>query len=235
MSSVSSVLLACLLPLAIIGLAAASDSPPEAGGYCLIGQSWPGYDQDWIEPGTIGGGGQSFFVLVDPGDGCACEVGLAVSTVDIFLTLGDDHPVPMTISVSLGWTEAVPDQADPLAWLPGATICESPVRDFTFFIPKVFVGMGIALDCDCASMAAPYFLFFTVHSEMGQPGGLFTDGSGTPEAGRFLTQIDGQWVDLVTAGILSRGELVVSAFAECCEPTVGVSAESWSGIKARYR
>ena len=67
------------------------------------------------------------------------------------------------------------------------------------------------------------------------PGGLFTAGGGAPGLGRFLTQVNGQWVDLVAAGILTRGPLVLSGFASCCQPPVPATQESWGTIKALYR
>ena len=47
--------------------------------FCPIGLVWPGWDPDWIEPGAITGGGQTFLALVDPHDGCDCPVGLQPS------------------------------------------------------------------------------------------------------------------------------------------------------------
>jgi hypothetical protein len=190
--------------------------------YCPVGQVWPGYDPDWIEPGTITGGGETFFALFDPSGGCACPIGFDVATTDFFMTFPDETPLPITITVSMGLKEAVYDQGSPIPWLPGATVCETPVRDFTIHIPKQYVGFGIALECDCVSMESPFFLFFTIHSVMDPPGGFYTSGGGAPELGRFLTFDDNQWVDLVAAGILTRGDLVVSGSAQCCETPVAV-------------
>ena len=36
--------------------------------FCPVGQGWPGFDPAWVDPGTITGGGQTFYALVDPGD-----------------------------------------------------------------------------------------------------------------------------------------------------------------------
>jgi len=138
------------------------------------------------------------------------------------MTFPDDSPLPITITVSMGLKEAISDQGGPIPWLPGATVCETPVRDFTIYMPKKFVGFGIALECDCVSMESPYFLFFTIHSAMDPPGGFYTAGGGAPDLGRFLTFVDDQWIDLVAEGILTRGDLVVSGSARCCETPVAV-------------
>jgi len=206
------------------GLAFPGDDPElrGPGDYCPVGQVWPGYDPDWIEPDTITGGGETFYALFDPSEGCDCPLGFDVTTTDFFMTFPDDSPLPITITVSMGLKEAISDQGGPIPWLPGATVCETPVRDFTIYIPKPFVGFGIALECDCISMESPFFLFFTIHSAMDPPGGFYTAGGGSPELGRFLTFVDDQWVDLVAEGILTRGNLVVSGSARCCEHPVAV-------------
>ena len=142
---------------------------------------------------------------------------------------------PLTVTVSLGWQEAVADPSGQLAWLPGDVLCETPVRAFTFDIPKPYVGFGIALDCECAAIERPAFLFFTIHSTLDPPGGLYTTGSGNPALNRNLTLVDGIWVDLAAAGILTRGNLVVSGFAQCCELPVAPLTKSWGDLKARYR
>lgn len=205
------------------------------GGYCPVGQVWPGYDPDWNQPGTITGSGQTFYSLIDPGEGCECAAGFELTTIDFFMTIPDDTSFPTTVAVSMGLAEAVPDQSGNLTWVPGATVCESPVRSFGVPYPKDFLGFGVGLDCDCYEMGPPVFLFFTIHSQMDPFGGLYTAGGGAPDPGQFLVQIEGQWVDLVAEGILTSGNLVVSGYARCCEPPVGTSAESWGGIKALYR
>ena len=215
--------------------AATADNSAEPGGFCSVGQTWPGYDPAWIEPGTISGNGQTFCVLIEPGEGCACSLGYQVSTVDFFLGLPDDSPTPLTISVSMGLKDVIPDPAGIMPWVPGETLCETPVRAFTFFIPKSYVGFGIALDCNCAAIEGPAFLFFTVHSELDPPGGLYTTGGGAPTANQSLAVIGGQWVDLTVAGILTRGDLVVSGSARCCEFPIATTDESWGSLKARYR
>ena len=202
--------------------------------FCPVGQVWPGYDPDWIEPGTITGGGQTFFALFDPGDNCACPLGFEISTIDFFMTLQAESVYPLTLSVSMGLREAIPDPDGHFSWLPGTTGCDTPIRDFTIPFSKPYVGFGIALECECFEMGSPAFLFFTVHSALDLPGGLFTAGGGTPDSGRFLTQVDGQWVDMVEAGILTRGPLVVSGFASCCEPPVPAKFERWGSIKALF-
>ncbi len=201
---------------------------PEPGGYCPVGQVWPGYDPDWIEPDSITGAGETFFALFDPDENCACPMGFRVSTTDFFMSLADDSPIPITITVSMGLTEAVPDPGGPIPWLPGATVCETPVRDFTIYIPKLYVGFGIALECECVAMDHPFFLFFTIHSVMDPPGGFYTAGGGAPELGRYLTFVDDQWVDMVAAGILTRGGLVVSGSAQCCETPVAIDEQEES-------
>ncbi len=208
---------------------------PAPTDYCPIGQAWPGYDPDWVEPGTITGDGQTFFALINSSESCECPVGFELTTIDFFMTFSDESPLPITITVSMGLKEAVPDPSGQLPWLPGPTVCETPVRDFTLFIPKDFVGFGIALECDCYEMGSPAFLFFTIHSEMDPPGGFYTAGGGAPDLGRFLTTVHDQWVDLVAEGILTSGDLVISGFARCCEPPVASSTESWGSIKALYR
>ncbi len=223
------ILICLLVVLAITGNGHA------AGGYCPIGQVWPGFDPEWIEAGTIGGDGESFLALVDPRDGCNCPVGFEMTTTEVYMVFSDEVSLPYTITVSMGLREAVADPGGPLPWLPGATICETPVRDFTAFIPKDFVGFGIALECDCRSMEEPYFLSFTIHSTMEPAGGFYTDGSGVPEPGRYLTSVDGQWIDLVTVGRLTRGDLVLSGSAQCCETPVAVSESSWSSVRGLYR
>ena len=205
------------------------------GGFCPVGQVWSGYDPEWIEPGAIHGGGETFFMLVDPNEGCACPVGFEVSTLDFFMTFPDDTPIPVTITVSMALAEADFQPDGPLPWLPGDTVCQTPARDFTFQIPKQFVGFGMGLECECAAMDEPYFLAFTVHSVMDPLGGLFTDGSGEPATGRYLTLVDDQWIDLVAAGTLTRGDLVLSGFARCCEVPVAVDDRTWSSIRSLYR
>lgn len=203
--------------------------------FCPVGQGWPGFDPDWIEPGTITGGGQTFYALVDPDDNCTCPVGFRISTIDFFMTLPEESTYPTNILMSVGLREAVADPSGVFTWLPGPTGCESPIRQTTVPFPKAFLGYGFGLDCDCFEMGSPVFLFFTIHSDLELPGGLFTGGGGAPALGRFLTQVDGQWVDLVAAGTLTRGPLVLSGFASCCEPPVPTTKESWGGIKALYR
>ncbi len=234
-----------LFSLVIIGSGLPSDSlaldladdtgSPGADTYCQVGQVWPGYDLDWIEPGTITGAGQTFAAFFDPAEGCDCPLGFRVSTIDFYMTFPDESPLPVTITVSMGLREANPDLNSPGSWVPGAVLCETPVRAFTFYIPKDYVGFGIALDCECLVIGDPAFLFFTIHSEMDPPGGFYTDGNGAPGLNRFFTLGDDQWVDLVEAQILTRGDLVISAFARCCEPPVAGSVETWGGIKALYR
>ena len=204
-------------------------------GFCPVGQTWPGYDPEWIEPGTITGGGETFYTLFDPQDGCDCPLGFDVTTIDFFMAYPDDSPVPITITVSMGLRQAVSAPDGPIPWLPGALVCETPVRDFTMYIPKLYVGFGIALECECVLMDAPYFLFFTIHSVMDPLGSFYTTGGGKPELGRNLAHVDGQWVDLVAEGILTRGNLVISGSAHCCEPPVAVEVGSWSGIRALFR
>ncbi len=222
--------------LPLVSNASAKENPvlPGTGSFCLVGQSWPGYDPDWIEPGSIHGGGESFYLLIDPQDGCDCQLGFDLTTVDFFLTYPDDSPLPITISVSMGLRQAISDPSGPISWLPGAMVCETPTRDFTMYISKLYVGFGIALECECVLIEAPYFLFFTVHSVMDPPGGFYTEG-GKPELGRNLTYIDNQWVDLVAEGMLTRGNLVISGSARCCEPPVAVDSRTWNTIKAFFR
>jgi len=155
--------------------------------------------------------------------------------MDVFMILADDTPLPTTITVSMGLAEAVADAGGPLPWLPGDSICETPVRDFTIQIPKQYVGFGIALECECVAVNAPTFLYFTVHSTLDPPGGFYTAGGGTPAPGRFLTRVDGEWLDLVAAGILTRGDLVLSGFAECCEGPVGIDGQRWGSIRSLFR
>lgn len=203
-------------------------------GYCLIGQEWPGFKPAWVQPATITGGGETFYVLIDPGVRCDCPIGFEATTMDFFMTFPEETSLPVTITVSMGLSRAVADPSGQLPWLPGQLIGETPMRDFTFSIPKDYVGFGIALDSECAGMDESYFLSFTIHSAMDPPGGFCTDGSGTPEEGRSLTQIDGQWVDMVAEGILTRGDLVVSGFAQCCEDPVSTSIRNWSSIKSLF-
>jgi hypothetical protein len=232
----SLVIIGSLFPSAGQALPLANENgSPGADTYCQVGQVWPGYDLDWIEPGTITGGGQTFAALFDPAEGCDCPLGFQVSTIDFYMTFPVESPLPVTITVSMSLREAIPDQKAPGSWLPGATLCETPVRAFTFYIPKEYVGFGIALDCECLVMGGPAFLFFTIHSEMDPPGGFYTDGNGAPGLNRFFTLADDQWVDLVETGTLARGDLVISAFARCCEPPVADSVETWGAIKALYR
>lgn len=223
------------LPPFDLSLAGELPDSPRFPTYCSVGQVWPGYDLTWGEPGTIDGGGQTLSALVDPGDGCACSPGFELGTVTIYLTVPEGAPLPLTVTVSMELSEAVPGPAGFGSWVPGATLCETPVRDFTSEIPKPFVGFGIGLDCDCATMGPPYFLSFTVHSVMDPPLGFYTAGGGAPAEGRFLTRVDSQWVDLVAAGILTRGALVVEGSARCCEVPIAASARSWGSLKALYR
>lgn len=203
--------------------------------FCPVGQGWPGYDPEYIEPGTISGNGQTFYVLFDPGADCDCPLGFELSTIDMLMFVPDDSPFPIDIVVSMGLHEAVPDESGQLTWLPGETVCETPERQFTVPWPKQYVGFGSAAECDCMEVGRPAFLSFTIHSELDPPGGFYTTGGGAPETDRALTQVDNVWIDLVEAGILTRGDLVLSGFAECCEPPVPGSTESWGTIKARYR
>ena len=52
--------------------AAGDPSGQDKDRFCPVGQVWPGYDPEYIEPGTIPGGGQTFFVLVEPSESCDC-------------------------------------------------------------------------------------------------------------------------------------------------------------------
>jgi hypothetical protein len=203
--------------------------------FCPVGQGWPGYDPEFIEPGTISGGGQTFFVLFDPSENCDCPVGFELSTIDMLMFVPDDSPFPIDIVVSMGLHEAVPDDSGQFTWLPGETVCETPERQFTVPWPKQYVGFGSAAECDCMEVGRPAFLSFTIHSELDPPGGFYTTGGGAPDTGRALAMIDNAWVDLVEAGILTRGDLVLSGFAQCCEPPVPTSTERWGTIKALYR
>jgi len=63
--------------------------------FCPMGQVWPGFDPDWIEPGTITGGGQTFYALVDPDENCTCPVGFREPAVDFFMTLPEES-IPAT-------------------------------------------------------------------------------------------------------------------------------------------
>ena len=47
--------------------------------------------------------------------------------------------------------------------------------------------------------------------------------------------VDDEPVDMVAEGILTRGDLVVSGSARCCETPIANTAESWGSIKATYR
>jgi hypothetical protein len=217
------------LPSISMAISGDANVLPVPGGFCLVGQQWPGYDADWIEPETITGNGQTFFALFSPNENCSFATGFKVSTADFYMTFPDDSPLPITITVSMGLKEAIPDQGSPIPWLPGDTICETPVRAFTMYIHKDYVGFGIALECDCLSFEGPYFLFFTIHSKMDPPGGLYTTGEGVPELGRFLTLVDNQLVDMVEVGILTRGDLVVSGSARGCYMPVDVS---WGSLPA---
>lgn len=208
---------------------------PMPTDFCPVGQGWPGFDPAWVDPGTITGGGQTFYALVDPGENCDCPVGFQMSTIDFFMTLPEEATYPTDLQVSVGLREAVPDPNGVFSWLPGGVGCESPVRQFTIPFPKQFLGFGMAVDCECFEIGSPAFLYFTIHSDLATPGGLLTAGGGAPATGRFLTQTNGQWVDLVDAGILTQGPLVVSGFAQCCEPPVPATQESWGSIKALYR
>lgn len=203
--------------------------------FCPVGQVWPGYDPAWVEPGVITGQGQTFYALIEPGDGCDCPVGFRVSTIDFFMTLPEETQYPVTLSVSMGLREVVPDPEGVFDWLPGPVGCETPIRDFHIPFHKSHVGFGIALECDCFEVGAPAFLYFTIHSQVNPAGGLYTTGNGAPDPGRFLTVVENQWVDMVTQGILTRGELVVSGFASCCEPPVDQAATDWGSLKALYR
>ena len=89
---------------------------PVPGGFCPVGQTWPGYDPEMIEPGTITGGGETFYTLFDPQDGCDCPLGFEITTIDFFMAYPDDSPVPITITVSMGLKEAVPDPSGQLPW-----------------------------------------------------------------------------------------------------------------------
>jgi len=224
-----------ILSLVVVSFGIPSGATAAPRGYCPVGQVWPGYDPGWIEPGTIAGGGETFLALFDPTESCSCPIGFDLTTIDFFMTYPDDSPVPITITVSMGLVEAVAAGDGSRSWSPGATICETPVRDFTMYIPKDYVGFGIALECDCVTMDQPYFLSFTIHSEMDPVGGLYTDGTGTPALGHFMTMVDGQWIDMVAEGILTRGGLVVSGSAQCCETPVAADETSWSTIKAFFR
>ncbi len=203
-------------------------------GFCPVGQTWPGWDPDWVEPGTITGG-QTFCALVDPGESCSCSDGFRLTTTDVFMGLAEDAPVPLTITVSMGLKQAIADPDGPIPWRPGETICVTPIRDFTSYIKKDFVGFGIGLDCECRAMEGPYFLYVTVHSELDPPAGFYTTGDGPPDTGRFLTLVDDEWVDLVATGVLTRGGLVLSGSARCCEGPVATTPLSWGEIKALYR
>ena len=235
LSGVAFLALLCALLLYGSVPAVADNGVVTSGGFCWVGQTWPGYDPAWMEPGTITGNGQTFCTLIEPGQGCACSLGYQLTTIDFFLGLADEAPTPLTISVSMGLKDAIPDPAEIMPWVPGETFCETPVRAFTFFIPKPFVGFGIALDCDCAAIESPAFLFFTIHSELDPPGGLYTTGSGKPTPNQSFAVLGGQWVDLTVAGILTRGDLVVSGSARCCELPISTSRESWGSLKARFR
>ncbi len=230
-----SVVILIIGPPLVSAVSAGDDAGlPGSGSFCPIGQPWPGYDPDWIEPGSINGSGETFYVLIDPQDGCDCQLGFDATTIDVFMTYPDDSPLPITITVSMGLKQAIADPSGPISWLPGATVCETPIRDFTMHIHKPYVGFGIALECECVLIDAPYFLFFTVHSDMDPPGGFYTEG-GKPELGRNLASIDNQWVDLVAEGMLTRGNLVISGSARCCEPPVAVDSKTWNTLKAFFR
>jgi len=206
-----------------------------SGGYCPVGIPWPGFDLDWLESGTITGDGETYAVLFDPTEGCDCPIGFRLTTTEFYLACDPDMPLPATVSVSMSLRTAEPDPDGVLAWVPGSTICETPVRAFTHYIPKDYLGYGLAIDCDCRLMAIPYFLTFTIHSVMDPPGGFYTNGDGSPDPGRFLTWSDGQWIDLAAAGTLTLGDLAVSGFARCCETPVATANQSWSSLKALFR
>jgi len=125
------------LPLVAPASAGDDQGLPGPGGFCPVGQTWPGYDPEWIEPGTITGGGETFYTLFDPQDGCDCPLGFEVTTVDFFMAYPDDSPLPITITVSMGLRQAVSDPDGPISWLPGALVCETPVRDFTMYIQAI--------------------------------------------------------------------------------------------------
>ncbi len=206
------------------------NSPP----FCPMGQGWVGYDPDWIDPGAITGGGQTFYALFDPDDYCDCPVGFDMTTITFYMTLPDESTYPLILLYSMGLREAIPDPSGRFTWLPGPDGCHTPIRQDTVLFPKLFLGYGSAVECDCFEMGSPAFLSFTVHTDLELPGGLLTAGGGTPGFGRYLTQVDGQWVDLVEAGILTRGPLVISGSTQCCEPPVGATSESWGTLKALY-
>jgi len=227
---------AILSTVILVSLLAAGAPPSSAQSvFCPVGQPWPGYAADKIEPGAITGDGQTFHALVNPDAGCDCPLGFGMSTLDMFMAIDEATPLPVTITVSMGVSRAIPDPGGDVPWRPGPPVCETPVRDFTLYIPKLYVGFGIALDCECLEMGHPYFLHYTIHSPLQPPGGLYTTGGGKPEPGRFLTIVDSAWVDMVSAGLLTRGNLVVSGSARCCEVPIPSAAESWGGVKALYR
>ncbi len=228
-------LIACARPVSARTHPATAPDTTPGRTFCLVGQSWPGFNPDWAEAGRITGDGQTFCALVDPTAGCDCPLGFEISTLDMIMTVAEDMPVPFTVTVSMGLKRAVPAAGDVGTWKPGSTICETPVLDFHHYVPKEYVGFGIALDCWCADMGYPYFIFFTIHSSMQPPGGLYTTGTGPPAPGRFWTRVDGQWVDMAVSGMLTRGDLVTSGFARCCELPIPAAESSWGGVKAIYR
>ena len=55
----------------------------------------------------------------------------------------------------MGLKDAIPDPAGIMPWVPGETFCETPVRAFTIFIPKPYVGFGILPCCAGGSRTLP--------------------------------------------------------------------------------
>ena len=132
---------------------------PMRTDFCPVSQVWPGFDPSWIEPGTITGGGQTFYALVDPDENCTCSLGFRISTVDFFMTLPEESTYPTNILMSVGVREAVPDPSGVFSWLPGIAGCETPIRQTTVPFPKEILGFGFGLDCDCFEMEVPLSFF----------------------------------------------------------------------------
>jgi hypothetical protein len=215
---------------------AGNDSLPTET-YCPVGQNWPGLDLDWFEPGLITGDGQTFAALADPIDGCDCPLGFTAIVADFFFSLPDSISLPFDLTYSLGLKETVADPANPCLVRPGVTICETPLREVPIVIPKDFYGFGTALECPCASMVDPIFVFLTIHSALKLPGALYTDGVAGPATCTFFSRESdsGAWVDMVAAGQLIRGKVVLWATANCCETPIAADQQSWGLLKAHYR
>ncbi len=157
--------------------------------------------------------------------GCACTVGISVTTAHMLLYLepGADITVQARLLTAVG---------EPVCLAPGTTLAMSvPRRIRGITSPGVF---DVAVPCDfvCAEAGQDYFLAIDFVS--GVAPGLALIGGGAGHACTTWNDWGGGWVDLVgSMGFLH--DLTMWADLDCCFQTIPAERGAWGGIKAIYR